>query len=71
MSKVIRGNACSEEGQGYPTRHALAFPSSTGSVSTALMRGGSEQTDRLRLQAWEPYRQRIADFVGEGRGSTR
>jgi len=29
------------------------------------MHGGSEQTDRLRSQILEPYKQRISDFVGD------
>jgi len=64
VSKVIGGTVYSESGQGYPTRHVLAVPSGTEAVSTEGMHGGSEQTDRLRLQTIEPYKQRISDFIG-------
>ena len=64
VSKVIGGKVYSETGQGYPTRHVLAVPSTTEAVNTEGMHGGSEQTDRLRLQTIEPYKQRISDFLG-------
>ena len=31
------------------------------------MQGGSEQTDRLRLQTIAPYKARIAQFIGDGK----
>ena len=65
VRKVIGGMVYSETGQGYPTRHALAVPSGTDAVNTEGMRGGSDQTDRLRLQILAPYKQRIADFLGD------
>ena len=51
MSKVIEGAVYSEECQGFTTRHVLAVPSAAGTVSTAVIRGGSEQHAWLRLWA--------------------
>ena len=64
-SKVIGGMVYSDDGKGYPTRHVLAVPSTSEAVNTEGMHGGSEQTDRLRLQTLEPYRQRLMDFVSD------
>ena len=65
VSKVIGGRVYSETGQGFPTRHVLAVPESSTAVNTEGLRGGSEQTDRLRFQILEPYKQRIATFLGD------
>ena len=62
---VIGARVYSESGEGYATRHVLPVPASTEPVSTAGMHGGSDQTDRLRLQTLEPYRARIAAFLGD------
>ena len=65
VAKVIGGTVYSETGQAYPTRHVLAIPSATEGVATEGMQGGSDQTDRLRLQTIAPYKQRISDFLGD------
>jgi len=62
---VIGGTVYSESGTAYPSRHVLAVPSATEAVNTEGLHGGSEQTDRLRLQTLEPYKQRISDFLGD------
>ena len=54
-----------EEGTKFPTRHVLGVPAHSAEINTEGMRGGSEQTDRLRLQILEPYKQRISDFLGD------
>ena len=64
VSKVIGGTVYSETGKAYPTRHVLAVPSATEDVNTEGMHGGSDQTDRLRLQILEPYKDRISNFLG-------
>jgi hypothetical protein len=64
--KHVRSNkVVDEEGNVFPTRHVLAVPVHSGPINTEGMRGGSEQTDRLRSQILEPYKQRISDFVGD------
>ena len=65
VTKVIGGTVYSETGQACPTRHVLAIPSATEGVATEGMQGGSDQTDRLRLQTIAPYKQRISDFLGD------
>ena len=37
----------------------------SGPIDTEGMRGGSDQTDRLRLQIIEPYKQRISTYLGD------
>ncbi|NDD65574.1 MAG: transposase, partial [Acidobacteria bacterium] len=64
--KHVRSNkVVDEEGNVFPTRHVLAVPAHSGPINTEGMHGGSEQTDRLRSQILEPYKQRISDFVGD------
>jgi len=46
------------------TRHVLPVSAQSAEINTEGMRGGSEQTDRLRLQILEPYKQRISEFLG-------
>jgi len=53
-----------EDGHQFPTRHVQAVPGHSEAINTEGMHGGSEQTDRLRLQTIEPYKQRISDFLG-------
>ena len=65
VSKVLHNRVYSETGEGFPTRHVLAVPGHTEAVSTAGMHGGSDQTDRLRLQTLEPYKDRISNFLGD------
>ena len=43
----------------------MAVPAATEGVATEGLHGGSDQTDRLRLQTLEPYRNRIANFLGD------
>ena len=54
-----------DEGRQFPARHVQAVPGHSGPIDTEGMHGGSEQTDRLRLQTLEPYRQRLMDFVSD------
>ena len=65
VRKVIGGTVYSEDGTAYPSRHVLAVPSATEAVNTEGMHGGSDQTDRLRLQTLEPYKERISNFLGD------
>ena len=65
VSKIIKNRVYSETGEGFPTRHVLPVPGHTEAVSTAGMHGGSDQTDRLRLQTLEPYKDRISNFLGD------
>ena len=65
VSKIIKNRVYSETGEGFPTRHVLAVPGYTEAVSTSGMQGGSDQTDRLRLQTLEPYKDRISNFLGD------
>jgi len=44
-----------------------AVNAASSNTSTQGMHGGSERIDRVRLQALEPYRQRIEEFVGDGK----
>ena len=64
VRKVIGATVYSEDGTAYPSRHVLAVPSATEAVNTEGMHGGSDQTDRLRLQTLEPYKERISNFLG-------
>ena len=54
-----------DQGRQFLTRHVLAVPAHSGPVDTSGMHGGSDQTDRLRAQTLEPYKQRISDFLGD------
>ena len=64
----ISGNVViDEQGRSYPTRHVQAVSAGSVAVDTSGMSGGSERIDRVRLQALEPYRQRIDTFVGDGK----
>ena len=54
-----------DEDNKFLTRHVLAVPGSSSHINTEGMQGGSEQTDRFRLQILEPYKQRISDFLGD------
>ena len=54
-----------EDGQQFPTRHVQGVPGGSGNIDTEGMRGGSDQTDRLRLQTIEPFKQRIATYLGD------
>ena len=65
VSKIIHNRVYSETGEGFPTRHVRAVPGDTEAVSTTGMQGGSDQTDRLRLQTLEPYKTRISNFLGD------
>jgi hypothetical protein len=65
VRKVIGGTVYSESGTAYPSRHVLAVPAATEAVNTEGMHGGSDQTDRLRLQTLEPYKERISNFLGD------
>ena len=40
-------------------------PGNSGNIDTEGMRGGSDQTDRLRLQIIEPFKQRISTYLGD------
>ena len=53
-----------EDGHQFPTRHVQAVPTHSGAINTEGMNGGSDQTDRLRLQTLAPYKQRISDYLG-------
>ena len=62
---IVQGS----DGNEYKSRHTLAVPKGSESVAgiADAMRGGSKRIDRVRLQALEPYRQRIEEFVGDGK----
>ena len=64
VQKVVGSTVYDSEGNAYPTRHVLPVKQGSANVNTHGMHGGSERIDRVRLQALEPYRQRIQDFVG-------
>ena len=62
----VKGPWVQDEGGGqFPTRHAQAVPANGAPINTDGMNGGSEQTDRLRQQILEPYKARIANFIGD------
>ena len=65
--QVQGGIVIDEQGKSYPTRHVQAVSAGSATVDTSGMSGGSERIDRVRLQALEPYRQRIDTFVGDGK----
>ena len=53
-------------GRQFPTRrHVQAVPGNGAPISTEGMNGGSDQTDRLRIQTLEPFRERLANFIGD------
>ena len=52
-------------GDQFPTRHVQAVPGNGAPINTEGMNGGSDQTDRLRQQILEPFKQRISDFLGD------
>ena len=54
-----------DQGKQFPTRHVQAVPNNAVPVNTEGMGGGSEQTDRLRIQILEPYKARISNFLGD------
>ena len=40
---------------------------SANAANTEEMKGGSAQTDRLRLEALKPFKERLVEFVGSGK----
>lgn len=56
-----------ENGELFPTRHVLAVHPDSAAIDTTGMRGGSEQTNRLRLESIEPFRAAIEQYVGDGK----
>ena len=54
-----------DQGKQFPTRHVQAVPTNAAPISTEGMGGGSDQTDRLRIQILEPYKARISNFLGD------
>lgn len=67
VRQVVGGTVIDEEGRSFPTRHVQAVSAESAAVDTSGMHGGSERIDRVRLQALEPYKQRIEEFVGDGK----
>ena len=67
VTQVHGGTVVDEQGRSFPTRHVQAVSAESAAVDTTGMHGGSERIDRVRLQALEPYRQRIDAFVGDGK----
>ena len=67
VKEVHGGVVVDEEGREFQTRHVQAVAAASSTVNTEGMNGGSERIDRVRLQALEPYRQRITEFVGDGK----
>jgi hypothetical protein len=64
--REVSGNmVIDEEGRQYPIRHVQPVSAASASVNTQGMHGGSERIDRVRLQALEPYKQRVEAFVGQ------
>ena len=64
VKSVFNGHIVDTHGDAHRARHVLAVPAGSGHLNTEGLRGGSEQTDRLRLQTLEPYKERIANFLG-------
>ena len=67
VSKIEGNIVTDQHGKEFSTRHVLPVAQGSTDIDTTGMRGGSERIDRVRLQALEPYRQRITEFVGEGK----
>jgi Integrase core domain len=67
VSDVVGGVVYDEAGRSFPTRHVQAVSAASDAVNTQGMQGGSARIDRVRLEALEPYRQRIEAFVGDGK----
>ena len=67
VQSVSGGVVVDQQGRSFPTRHVLAVSAESAAVDTTGMHGGSERIDRVRLQALEPYKQRIEEFVGDGK----
>ena len=67
VKEVVGSYVVDEEGRKFPTRHVHAVPALSGPVDTSGMHGGSEQVDRQRSQAIEPFRQRIEAYVADGK----
>ena len=66
-SKPEGGYAMDQAGNVFQSRHMLAaLAGSAAATHAEEMRGGSALVDQLRLQALEPYRQRVLEFVGAG-----
>ena len=56
-----------DQGHLFTTRHVMAVHPGSAPIDTTGMRGGSEQTNKLRLDSIEPFRARIIAHVGAGK----
>jgi hypothetical protein len=69
IAEVKRGGLVIDtEGNAFKSKHVLPVPAgSADAADTEEMKGGSAQTDRLRLAALSPFKERLVEFVGSGK----
>ena len=56
-----------DQGHQFSTRHVMAVHPESAPIDTTGMRGGSEQTNKLRLESIEPFRASIEKYVDSGK----
>ena len=66
VDKVVGGTVFSGD-KPYPTRHVLPVPAASAPADSAPLRTRETQRDKERLAKLEPFRQRIRDFIGNGK----
>jgi hypothetical protein len=65
IREIKDGHVKDTEGNVFKSRYVLPMPAgSANAANTKELRGGSAQTDRLRLEALKPFKERILEFVG-------
>jgi hypothetical protein len=70
VASVEHGIVTDGSGNEYKSKYLLPVPEGSASIAgiTEGLTGGSKRIDRVRLQALEPYKKRIENFVaGEGK----
>ena len=68
IAEVKDGRVKDSEGNVYKSRYVLPVPAgSANAANTEEMKGGSAQTDRLRLEALKPFKERLVEYIGTGK----
>jgi hypothetical protein len=66
VSKVL-GTTVFSDGKAYPTRHVLPAAARSENVDIGGLTGGSEQVNKARLDALEPFKEQLVAFLGNGK----
>ena len=68
IAEVKRGYVTDTEGKAFKSKYVLPVPAgSADAANTEEMKGGSAQTDRLRLEALKPFKDRLVEYIGSGK----